>query len=288
MTGDAIPRFHLFGEPRQCTDERFVHVESLVLRSRQNDWTIRAHGHPTLVQLFRVDTGGGRMRVDGAELVFEAPCLLSVPAAVIHGFEWRPGATGAVLTLAATFEADIVRRDPSLSGLLARARVIPLDRAMSRQAKRHMARLEAELVSHAPGYRLAAEAALLDLLVAIRRTDGAAVTPSPAGRQAALVTRFRDRVEARFHLREPVEHYAAALGVSSRTLRAVCTQVVGLSPQQILDDRTLLEARRMLAHGPAGVGAVAYALGFSDPAYFSRFFSRKAGSNPSSYRRQAN
>jgi len=53
---------------------------------------------------------------------------------------------------------------------------------------------------------------------------------------------------------------------------------------QMLDDRALLEARRMLLYSQLSVTDIAYAVGFEDPAYFSRFFARHVGQPPRSWR----
>ena len=46
----------------------------------------------------------------------------------------------------------------------------------------------------------------------------------------------------------------------------------------------MLEARRLLAYTPAAVGAIAQQLGFDDPGYFSRLFTKRSGQSPSAYR----
>ena len=52
----------------------------------------------------------------------------------------------------------------------------------------------------------------------------------------------------------------------------------------MLDQRAMLEAQRLLLYTELSVTQVAYAIGFEDPAYFSRFFTRHAGRTPRSYR----
>jgi AraC family transcriptional activator of pobA len=52
----------------------------------------------------------------------------------------------------------------------------------------------------------------------------------------------------------------------------------------MLDDRALLEARRLLLYSQLSVVEIAYAVGFDDPAYFSRFFTRHIGQPPRAYR----
>ena len=63
-----------------------------------------------------------------------------------------------------------------------------------------------------------------------------------------------------------------------------CEIVAGSSPAQMLDDRALLEARRLLLYSQLSVTEVAYAVGFEDAAYFSRFFTRHVGQPPRAYR----
>jgi AraC family transcriptional activator of pobA len=55
----------------------------------------------------------------------------------------------------------------------------------------------------------------------------------------------------------------------------------------MLDQRALLEARRLLRYGSLSVAEVGYALGFTDPAYFSRFFARHVGVSPAAFRKGA-
>ena len=53
-----------------------------------------------------------------------------------------------------------------------------------------------------------------------------------------------------------------------------------LARAAMLHDRLMLEAKRCLIYTAWTIAEVGYALGFEDPAYFSRFFSRRAGVSP--------
>jgi AraC family transcriptional regulator, transcriptional activator of pobA len=280
----GIPTFYLYGEPRRSVDERFVHVEALIDRTRPSEWTIRPHAHPDLNHIFHVQKGGGAMRADGALLRFSAPCLLLVPAGTVHGFEWNLESSGSVVTLASSYLADFLRRDPDLATIFARAAAVPCEGVPAIGAR--IAMLAQELGWAAPGYRAAADAGLLDLMVMVLRLMGAGpAQPDEPGPQAHLVARLRERIEERFRLREPMETHAEALGVSARRLRAACAAIARQSPGDMLDQRTLLEAKRSLLYGNLSVSEVGYALGFADPAYFSRFFSRHSGVSPAAFRK---
>ena len=98
------------------------------------------------------------------------------------------------------------------------------------------------------------------------------------------MARYHELVEQRFRRREAIGDYARMLAVSPTTLREACA-ATGQSPAEIRDRRAILEAQRILAFSDVPVSAVAEAVGFEDPAYFSRFFSRHCGQSPDAWRR---
>ena len=283
---ETIPRFYLYGEPHRVADGRFVHVESLDDRSRPSEWTIRSHAHADLNHVFHIAEGGGAMRAEDALLPFAAPCLLLVPAGFVHGFSWTSESKGAVITVSSDYLERVRESDAALAGLFRAAAAIPLDALESERFHTGVAHLRAELGWAAPGHRAAVESGLLDILVRSLRALGAqeAVDRHSPGRQAALVARLRERIEARFRLREPVGAYAAALGTSETRLRAACAAVARQSPTEMLDQRTVVEAQRSLLYTNLSISEIADSLGLPDAAYFSRFFTKHVGRSPRAYR----
>lgn len=286
MPTNPVPTFYLYGEPHRAVADGFIHVEHLDDRSRPSEWTIRPHAHPDLHHIFWIATGGGAMRAEAEVFRFAAPTLLIVPASVVHGFSWTSESTGSVVTLANGQLVDLVRRDPAIGTLFAAVRVIGLEADAASATRSHADTLMRELGWSRVGHIVAVEASLLSLaVIALRgRNPDAATAPVRPGQQAALVARFRERIERRYRQREPVAAHAAALGISESALRAACMRSAGLSPALMLDERALLEARRLLLYSNMSVAQVAYSVGFNDPAYFSRFFSRRVGTSPRRYR----
>ena len=78
--------------------------------------------------------------------------------------------------------------------------------------------------------------------------------------------------------------YAATLCTSEASLRRACLATTGQTPIELLHLRLLVEAERQLRYTSMSVTQVAYYLGFEDPAYFSRFFSRRMGLSPRGFR----
>jgi AraC family transcriptional activator of pobA len=285
MPLQPIPTFYLYGEPHRLVDKGFVHVEALDDRSRPSEWTIQPHAHADLTHLILISSGGGAMRVDGAEIRFDAPAFLLIPAATVHGFEWFEESEGFVVTLAGSYLMELIRQDDDLAELFRKPSAVAIAPDCLEQVEAHIRELMRELVWSAPGWRATINAAMLSLFVIALRgqSAGTALTPV-ATSQATSVARLRERIEQRFRLREPVSAYASALGVSQTALRLACARVAGRSPAEMLDQRALLEARRALLYSTVPIGEIGFSLGFSDPAYFSRFFQRNMGVSARAYR----
>jgi AraC family transcriptional activator of pobA len=180
---------------------------------------------------------------------------------------------------------ELTGQDDDLAGLFRKPAAIAFSPQELPRVERYVRDLMRELGWSAPGSRATINAAMLSLLVlALRSRDAAQVAAPIAGAQAATVARLRERIEQRFRLREPVSVHASALGVSQTALRTACAKVAGRSPAEMLDQRALLEARRALLYTTLGVAEIGFSLGFSDPAYFSRFFQRNMGVSPRAYR----
>jgi AraC family transcriptional activator of pobA len=285
---NPVPTFYLYGEPHRSAADNFLHVERLADRSLPAGWTIRPHAHRELNHLILITEGGGAMQAEGEVIRFEAPCAVLVPAGVVHGFQWHTNSTGSVITLANSYRDELVRRDPDIAALSDSPAVAPLSREAARAMTAQVRVLMKELAWNAAGHRTAVDAALAAILVQAVRglANGSLYQEQSRGRHAELVARFRALVEERFRDREPIGRYAARLGVSPTTLRVACARVTGKAPAELISLRAMLEAKRSLCYTNQTVAEIAYTLGFVDPAYFTRSFTKHAGVSPRQYRGQ--
>ena len=288
----GIPQFFLYGEPPRHAPEGFLHAETIPERSRLHDWRIGAHAHADLHQLLLVSGGRGELRLEGSREPFEAPAVLIIPATRVHAFDFEPDTRGYVISLAEAALEPLGMRERALRRLFAAPRCLALSAEAAARAELELdaQRLLGELNTQAPARRLAAAARLTTLLVGVLRQlsgdDGVMELRDAAGPRWVLVGQFRALIERRFRSGWRLEQYARELCVSGSRLRAACLEVTGKPPIRLLHERVLLEAERLLAYGEASIAEVAYALGFTDPAYFSRFFTVRAGESPAAFRRR--
>lgn len=131
----------------------------------------------------------------------------------------------------------------------------------------------------------ALRAVLYELLVLLHRAYGDCHGNGHAP-GSAPVEAFRASLERDFRRVHRVADYAAGLGVSPGHLNTLCRTTLRRSAGACIRDRLLLEAKRLLLYSDRTAAQVAYSLGFDDPSYFVRFFTREAGLSPIRYRRR--
>ncbi|MGW7067198.1 helix-turn-helix domain-containing protein [Streptomyces sp. NPDC054855] len=95
--------------------------------------------------------------------------------------------------------------------------------------------------------------------------------------------RFVDALELHFRDLHQVADYAELLGCSVRTLSRAARGATGRGARELIDERRLLEARRLLAGTGWDARSVAAHLGFTDPANFGRFFRGHTGLTPAAF-----
>ncbi len=93
-------------------------------------------------------------------------------------------------------------------------------------------------------------------------------------------------VDKQFKKEHSVSGYAEQLFISPKSL-AKKLQALGYpTPLQLIQNRIILEAKRLLKFSQMSIKEIAFELGFDDPAYFSRLFSKNVAVSPAAYRKQ--
>lgn len=97
---------------------------------------------------------------------------------------------------------------------------------------------------------------------------------------------FSRLVEIHYRYKHLVADYADLLGVAPKTLTHKFKKYELPSPNDVIKQRILLEAKRLLIHTSLSAKEIAYDLGYEDPAYFNRLFSKKIGDAPNVFRKK--
>jgi len=286
-TLSPVPRYLLYGDT-ELTDDWILNVEPLDQRCRQVGWTIAPHAHPGFVQILVVRSGGGTMTAEGETHSFKAPAVLVVPQHTVHGFKYEVDSAGWVLTIAGQHIDVLNNRAAEFRSLWAAPVAVScVDDGWVGAADHALESLDRELDEGKLGGVIAAEALLATLLVLILRQfarAGELKNAERPGGPVELVSRFRALIEEHYAENWALSKYAQKLNVSMAQLRAACLAASDQAPLKLVHDRILTEAKRNLIYSARSVSQIAYQVGFNDPAYFTRFFTRHVGEPPVQFR----
>src|SRR5947209_11278422 len=247
----ALPLFHLYGDPPDDEAFDFIHVETIASRSSIHDWTIRAHRHRDLFQILLIEQGGGEMTYEAAIIPFDAPAAILVAPTTAHGFRFRALETDGWVV---SFTEDVAEALGERSGAalarlkaLAVSPVVPLsDEGAAKRISALCAELHEERFLAREGYRLAMRR-LLDLIaigvarLAASRARTGSVTLAPAD---ATVDALRRLVEDNFRKERLLEFYAEKLAMTADRLNDHVKRATGVTAGHLIRQRVLTEAKR--------------------------------------------
>ncbi len=102
-----------------------------------------------------------------------------------------------------------------------------------------------------------------------------------------IIREFNFLVEQHFKTKHSVAEYADLLNKSPKTISNIFSMIGSKPPLQYIQDRKLLEARRLLNYTDMQVQEIAYEIGYEDIHAFSRFFKNQEGISPSKFKELA-
>lgn len=280
-----IQAYALYGESAHLPD--VVHCETIATRSALHDWELSVHRHPHLHQVLVLRQGGGTARLDAGVFALRPRTVVNVPPGTVHGFSFQPGTEGTVVTMADELLTDLLARVGDTRRVLASAAVASSSKSIERTCSELNGAFAARNPARALVLRglcatllgLAAQAlGELTLATRVANLDASDQQPSP------LLQRFEALLELHHLAHWSVADYARALAISPTHLSRITRAATGASASRLIHERLMREARSQLAYTRLRVKTVADALGFADPAHFTRVFTRHAGVSPRRYR----
>lgn len=233
------------------------------------------HDRPAMTLLW-LTRGQGRITVNGIRRGLGTHNAVFVPPGVLFAFDLGPQALTLVLHAPASEDA-LFPDEPlhlRIRDARAQAELTGLLEGMQR-----------EITQNRPHLAEALSAQVQLSGVWLRRQEAAGAADHPPDCAALrLAVAYAGSVSARFRSAAGPGDLAAELGVTGTHLTRACRTACGRSALDILSERRLHEARRLLAQPAPPIGQIARDLGFNSAAYFTRFIRRLTGQSPSDLR----
>jgi AraC family transcriptional regulator, transcriptional activator of pobA len=279
-----------YGTVRSPVDEVFVarFERAIVLHPDR----LRFHRH-TYYELFWMNGGGG-VCIDFQDYLITKPTMVFISPGQIHRWVQKPCLTGPFISFTKEFYDG--RESPPSSLMehefwfplhIAPLLVIPDENISAFKFLWDQIELEIESSREKNEILRALLRVIFNKASRLyqRQPPGRPITAQEAP-AARIVREFRLAVEIHFRKTSVVADYARLLRVTPDHLASRVRALTGQSPSEIIRERMVLEAKRLLLFTSLTVSEIAYELKFKDAAYFSRFFRRLMCKTPGEFRRE--
>jgi AraC family transcriptional activator of pobA len=282
-----VPTYGLYGEASEAVPDFWIHAESIFERSSRHNWEIKQHRHEHFFQILQVRSGTGDAILGDDVQRLGPGTVVFIPEKVTHGFRFSRDIDGQVITTMTDRLPLHAGQSRRLALFTARPRLVRLaaEHPDSAYIATTLDRIGRELASGF-GARYSLVEAYLAVVLTLASSFEASIhdEDAAAGRDVARIARLNDLIGAHYREHLPVEFYAKELGVSVTHLNRITKGQTGRTMNELLSDKIISQAKRDLVFTPSTAQEIAYGLGFADPAYFTRFFSREAGETPRQFR----
>lgn len=264
------------------------HMPDLFRHSTINDCSAHVH---SFYEILWFQEGTGRHTVDFIDYQVKPGTIFFLSPGQIHHFDVREGYKGIAIKmcndLMKTSSPDNLFLTYNSFYTYDSAPYYLIDEATARTLQTLVDEMEEEAGRHGEFGNIDLLKSLLCIfLVKIQRLGiretGTSLSNLKPSHQ--LFIRFRQLVEQEYSRLHTVQEYADRLNVALRTLSKCVGECAQRSPLTFINERIILEAKRMVKYTNMMIKEIAFELGYEDPSYFVKFFKRQTGYLPSDFR----
>lgn len=264
----------------------FLHIQQLTEMTGKRPDDI---GEET-VEIYMVFTGEVTIHINRSLIVLEKNNLYCCYRNDMTDIEAAPGTAGYIIRFSKRLlyadDYELLSYDLSaFHALVLRNEVAQVDTAFLKEGKQICEMMYHEFRSDNDYRKQVLRGFLGIFLLHLIRTSSLFVYVRGSKRQHILMRKFNALLEQEFKNCKKVSCYANMLSVTPSYLNEIIKQVTGKSVGMHIRERVVLEAVRQAISRGASLKEVAYNLGFSDSAHFSKFFKNVSGMNFSDIKR---
>lgn len=247
------------------------------------------HKH-SFYHLVYFSKGSGKHSIDFVQFPVEAGQIYFMIPGQVHAWEFEDEPDGYIVNFSEQYIQALVANPRYLeqfvffSGIAA-DQVINIPATHRLQVEQILETIVAEGNSTKVGKDDFARAALVQLLILVSRHAGKEPEAQQANYNSIILRNFQKLVEQHYKEKKLTKDYAAMLYVTPNHLNALSKDITGRSAGELIRDRVILEAKRLLVNAKMSIAEISDELAFADNSYFSKFFKKYTGVTPEVFRK---
>ncbi|MBC6990382.1 helix-turn-helix domain-containing protein [Hymenobacter sp. BT491] len=284
MKAPALPIFALESFPQQPKPRKPYYIERLETHVAKFPGVSVPHAHDFYLLLY-VTAGHGQHTIDLVPYELRAGSFFFMTPGQVHNWSLSEAARGFIVFFDADFylfryPGSRLYEYPFFDNAHAPVLYLPPDEPDFRLLFERM------FAENASAYDNQAEVfrsyLYLSLELAARHYQGQPRHAPTHGQEQ--IRAFSSLLNQHFRTQRTVSEYADMLHITANHLNAVCRRLLNKTASALIQERVIVEAQRLLQYSSQTVAEVAYALGFEDTSYFSRYFRKHTGLTPEAFR----
>lgn len=250
-----------------------------------------AHKH-SFYHLLLFTEGAGSHAIDFKNFTVRPWQIYFMIPGQVHSWNFEGKVDGYVINFSASFfqsfllKPDYLEQFPFFNGVIDDA-VVDLPEAVRPPIGEVFEQLVAESEN---GQRLGLDmvkALMLQLFIIVGRLSFEKRSGNVTSFNYTLLKNFQKLIEKHCTTLRLPKEYAELLHITPNHLNSLCKEVLGISAGEVIRNRIVLEAKRLLVNLQLSISEIAYTLNFEDNSYFTKFFKKQAGLTPEEFRKEA-
>ncbi|WPB58422.1 helix-turn-helix domain-containing protein [Xylophilus sp. GOD-11R] len=248
------------------------------------------HRHDYYHLLWMSEAAGSHM-LDFEHYEARANAVFFVSPGQLHAWESTVRPKGFVVNFSTEFFVQMFPRAEEIAQypffhIASNSPVLYLDQAQHDALLPILLEMEKEMLGRAEAHLDIVRAYLLVLLSRLRRLYPRPADDGAPAHSHSLTKRFCLLIDRHYLEFGPLRDYAERLFVTERQLNDAVKRTLGKTAGQLVQDRLVLEAKRLLSNTDMGIAEIAFQLRFEDHAYFGRFFKKHTRLTPGEFRKR--
>lgn len=281
---DKLPIYCIDNFDAPQDKEKGFYIETFSTHLQKHEFITKPHKHDFyLIILFT--KGSGKHFIDFEEFPIEEGSIFFLKPGQVHSWELSDDIDGYILfhdkeflLLSPETERDIYQ---ILAYSLSHPPLFNLDdcKIFEKQYERMLEEMEANL----PYKRSYLRHLLSQMYICLGRLMEQTTLPEITKND--YIKTLEQLIDQRFKEWKTPSDYSEELNITTAHLNSLCQRAFGKSTRQLINDRIILEAKRLLTYSSMQIKQVGDELNYQDISYFIRFFRKQTGITPEKFRK---
>ncbi|WP_448698601.1 helix-turn-helix domain-containing protein [Mucilaginibacter sp. AW1-3] len=233
--------------------------------------------------------GDGQHTIDFENFTVKPFQIYFMVPGQVHRWDFEGVTDGYIINFSTSFFQSFLLRPeyldsfPFLSGDLKNA-VIDLPTEIHQKVINVFEQIVTESATAKPFGNDMVRVLMLQLFIAIGQLQQVAETKGASSYNQTLLKSFQKLIEQHYTEVKHPKDYAELLYITPNHLNALCKDLLGMQAGEVIRNRILLEAKRLLTNPKLSITGIALDLNFNDNSYFTKFFKKSTGTTPEEFR----